>query len=151
MAIQRVSWCVVFMLLDYSLLSNLTVSVFLGHCVGQLRLIMRMPGSSSASNFFLAYVQRFDIIPQTSSMGINEARPDPVTGLYAVKRALRSDGSRLGDIIPLTQLRASVQLFPRFGAKADSRLTMQTCLEYSTEFWLNKYETKEKFWALHTS
>ena len=56
----------------------------------------------------------------------------------------------LGDVVPLTQLWASAQISPHFGSKADPRLTSQTCIEYSSEFWLNKYETKEMFWALHT-
>jgi hypothetical protein len=77
------------------------------------------------------------------------AKIDPITGLYALKRALRADKSYLGDVIPVTRLRSTAQLIPRFGTVADSRLTMQTSLEYSTEFWLNKYEEKEMFWALH--
>ena len=39
----------------------------------------------------------------------------------------------------------------RFGTVADSRLTMQTSLMFSTNFWLNKYVDKELFWALHVS
>lgn len=69
--------------------------------------------------------------------------------MYASKRAVRSDGSRMGDVIPLMHMRSAAQLVPKFGATADPRLTMQTSLEYCTEFWLNKYELKETFWALH--
>jgi len=103
---------------------------------------------------FLAYVQRFDIIPQPgiSARGNDRTvQPDPSSRMYAFKRSIRSDGNRLGDVIPLTRIRTPVQLVPRFGREADSRLTMETSLEYSTEFWLNKYETKDMFWALYTS
>jgi hypothetical protein len=74
---------------------------------------------------------------------------DPIMGLCALKCVLQADKSRLGDVIPVTHLRAAVQLIPHFEAAADSHLTMQTSLEYSTEFWLNKYVEKEMFWALH--
>lgn len=95
-------------------------------------------------------MQRFDVIPQPIvGSGCMGRVPDPTSGLYALKRATRTGNSRLGDIVPLTQLRAAAQITPRFGRKADSRLTSQTCIEYGSEFWLNKYETKEMFWALH--
>ena len=102
---------------------------------------------------FLAYVQRFDIIPQlgVAAQGNSRTiRPEPSSRMFALKRSIRSDGNRLGDVIPVTQIRSPVQLVPRFGHEADPRLTMETSLEYSTEFWLNKYETKEMFWALYT-
>lgn len=94
---------------------------------------------------FLAYVQRFDVIPT----GTLRSQPDPASGMYALKRSVCSDGSRMGDVIPLMHLRSTIQLVPKFGATADPQLTMQTSLEYCTEFWLNKYEQKESFWALH--
>lgn len=106
-------------------------------------------------DIFAAYVQRFDIIPQPNtssrSQGARSSQADPTTHLYALKRALRSDGTRVGDVVPLAQLRSAAQLVPHFGAAADSRLTMQTSLEHSTEFWLNSYETKEMFWAMFPS
>jgi len=53
--------------------------------------------------------------------------------------ALRNDGAIMGDVVPLAKLRTLVDLVPRFGAEADTRLTKETALEYSSEFWLNKY------------
>lgn len=121
-----------------------------GHCVAQLRLIFQIQGTTPNSGTFLAYVQRFDIVPQPNGVGRAMGRvPDPTSGLFVLKRATRSGNERLGDIIPLTQLRAAAQIVPRFGRKADPRLTSHTCIEYGSEFWLNKYEYKELFWALH--
>lgn len=71
--------------------------------------------------------------------------------MYIFKHALRADKSRLGDVIPLSRLRTPIYLQPRVGAAADKRLTAQTSLEYSSEFWLNPYADKEHFWALYTS
>ncbi|KAF7981243.1 hypothetical protein HWV62_34611 [Athelia sp. TMB] len=123
-------------------------SGFTGHSVAQLRLILHVRGTDT----FLAYVQRFDIVPQSTRVGNSTRslpRPNSVTGMYIMKRAVRADGSRLGAIIPVSRLRGPVELTPRFGEKANIQLTMQSSMEYSTEFWLNKYAGKEDFWALH--
>ncbi|KAJ6525109.1 hypothetical protein DFH09DRAFT_1095864, partial [Mycena vulgaris] len=79
------------------------------HTVGHLRMIMRAPGI----NKFLAYVQRFDIVNPAGSVG--GPRPDSDTGMYRVRRAWRTNGIVMGDIIPLDQLRAHVELTPQFG------------------------------------
>jgi hypothetical protein len=54
----------------------------------------------------------------------------------------------MGNVIPLGQLRALLDLVPHFGAAANKRLTKEMSLELSLEFWLNKYFTKELFYAL---
>ena len=119
-----------------------------GHTIAQLRVIMRIipnrqTPAFATNNPFVAYVERFDIIPQATA-----SAPEPASSLYVLRRARRADGSRQGDIVPLSQLRSLVSLVPRFGGKADSRLTKTNCLAFSTEFWLNKYFTKELYYAL---
>ena len=54
----------------------------------------------------------------------------------------------MGDAMPLGQLRALLDLVPHFRAAANKRLTKETSLELSLEFSLNKYFTKELFYAL---
>jgi hypothetical protein len=62
---------------------------------------------------YLVYAQRFDIIPQLSALPLARAAiPDPITGLYLLKRVLRTDQSRMGGIIPLSHCRMPVQLVP---------------------------------------
>lgn len=101
---------------------------------------------------YLVYAQRFDIVPQpTTAPATRAAIPDPVTGLYVVKRAHRTDGSRIGDFIPLSHCRIPVQLVPRFGAKADPRLTSRNSMEWSKEFFLNAYFDKDIFQYLRSS
>ena len=68
--------------------------------------------------------------------------------MYLLKRARRNGGEIMGDVVPLSQIRTLINLVPRFGAVADSRLTMETALEWSSEYWLNKYFDKELFYAL---
>lgn len=77
--------------------------------------------------------------------------PDSATQMHILKRSTRSDNSVLGDIVPLTRIRSAIELVPRFGTHADPRLTAENSLEYCTEFWLNKYETKETFWAFNST
>jgi hypothetical protein len=100
---------------------------------------------------YLAYVERFDVVPQQMSLSPNSPKgivPDPVTQQYVLKRAHRVGGHRFGDVVPLTQLRGPVQLVPRFGSQADPHLTMENSHECSGEFWLNKYSDKNMFWSL---
>jgi hypothetical protein len=117
-----------------------------GHTVGEIRLILRPVGKASTNwswkDRFLAYVYRFDIIPQGGS------DREPSTQLHVLKRAKRSNGTRVGDVIPVTQLRAPVNLVPRFGASADNRLTPYNSMEHASEFWLNKYWDKNTFFPL---
>ena len=68
--------------------------------------------------------------------------------MHLLKKATRANGARIGDIVPLDQIRALVDLTPRFGSKANARLTSFSSMAYSTEFWLNKYFDKELFYAL---
>ncbi|KAG1843581.1 hypothetical protein DFJ58DRAFT_717758 [Suillus subalutaceus] len=62
--------------------------------------------------------------------------------------AKRSNGNWMGDIILVSQLRAPVQLIPRFGATADKRLTTYNSLEHAAEFWLNEFWDRSTFFAL---
>jgi hypothetical protein len=134
-------------------------NLIIGHHIAQLRLIFRAVPSrrapfSPGTDLFLSYTQRFDIIPQLhpevqGSSTRKGLYPNALTGLYSLKRARRSDGTIVGDIMPLAQLRTLIDLVPQFGAEADKRLTKEKGIEYSLEFWLNKYFTKEMFYALN--
>lgn len=97
-----------------------------------------LPPTATAK--FLAYVERFDVVGSA---------PDPASGMYRLKRARRSDGTPVADLIPLDRLRARVELTPRFGKTADHRLTKENSLNKWNDFWLTKYLTKELFFALH--
>jgi hypothetical protein len=111
----------------------------------QLQLIFRavpsrIAPSAPGTDLFLTYAQRFDIVPHLN--------PDPSTGMFVLKRSQRSDGTTMGDVVPLRQLRTLLDIIPRFGVEASKQLTKETSLELSREFWLNKYFTKELFYSL---
>jgi hypothetical protein len=127
---------------------------FPGYTVAQIRIIfhpiwdVEVPNAPS----YLVYAQRFDIIPQaTTGSPTRVAVPDPTTGLYTFKRAVRADKSRVGDVLPLSHCRVPIQLVPRFGAKADVRLTNKNSMEWSREFFLNAYFDKDIFQYLWNS
>ena len=104
------------------------------------------------TDLFLVYAQRFDIVPQPNPQSPNQRGMymEPTTKMYRVKRARRSGGSQsiMGDVIPMGQVRALVNLVPLFGEVAEKRLTKETILEYGSEFQLNTYFDKELLYAL---
>ena len=85
---------------------------------------------------FLAYMQHFDVGGEDS------------TQMQILRQAKRSNGEHLGEVIPLNQIRVFAHLIPRFRMDADPRLTAFNSLEYSTEFYLNKYFDKNTYIAL---
>ena len=101
-------------------------------------------------NVYLIYAERFDIIPQLTHLtSTSRARcPDPVTGMYVVKRATRSNGTRMGDVVPLTQIRSTAPLIPRYGSRAHPKLTSRNSMEFSTEFYLNKFFDKDLYYMM---
>jgi hypothetical protein len=138
-----------------------SLSRSVGHIVVDICLIFRIMPSvypytaettagRQITGRFLAYVRRFDVIPQQNPTNATQRGiyPEPNSGLYLLKRAKRANGEEIGGIIPLDQLRSLVDIAPRFGERADPRFTNASSLTYATEFWLNKYFDKELFYAL---
>ena len=58
--------------------------------------------------------------------------------MHILKCAKQHDGTIFGDVVPLAYVRALASLIPRFGKEAEKRLTKESSLEHSVEFWLNK-------------
>lgn len=118
--------------------------LFSGHKVAELRLILRpIPNGAIGNDRFLAYVQRFDFVPRPNGSHI-----DKYTQLPVIRRANRSNGQPLGEIVPLSQVRELVNIIPCFGARAQSNLTKSNSVHHSSTFFLNKYFTKDQYYAL---
>lgn len=100
---------------------------------------------------YLTYVHRFDIVPQLCMPRDQRFAPDPVTGMYLLKKAVRSNGSPMGAIVPLYHCHIPVHLIPRFGEVADPHLAPQTSMERSQTFFLNHYFDPEDFFHFRTS
>ncbi|RDB31099.1 hypothetical protein Hypma_000008 [Hypsizygus marmoreus] len=129
-----------------------------GHVVGQLQLIFRaVPQKGAAptpgTDMFLAYIQRYDVIPQinreiSGSSTRKGAYPHPASGMFLMQRARHEDDSLINGIVPLARIRTLVELTPDFGETADIHLTKETTLNYCSQFWLNKYLDKESYYAM---
>lgn len=118
--------------------------ISLGHKVAEIQLVLRpLLRGNVGNDRFLAYVQRFDFVPQPNGSYIEKDTQLPV-----IRRALRSNGQALGEIIPLSQLRELVNIIPCFGARAQSHFTKSSSAHHSSTFFLNKYFTKDQYYAL---
>ncbi|KAG2156558.1 uncharacterized protein EDB93DRAFT_1247267 [Suillus bovinus] len=117
-----------------------------GHIVSEIWLILHPIGKTGTNwswkDRFLTYVYCFDIVSQ----GGHDCEPS--TQLHILKCAKCSNGTWVGDVIPITQLRAPVNIVPRFGASTDNHLTPYNSMEHASEFWLNKYWDKNTFFPL---
>jgi hypothetical protein len=100
-------------------------------------LIFRPVTPLEHSETYLAYVQRLDIVTI-----------DQAAGMHVVKPAQRSNGARIGDVIPLNKIVSPAHLIPRFRQTADPRLTLETSNNYSADFFLNKFWNTEFFFSI---
>ncbi|KAI0244974.1 hypothetical protein BJV78DRAFT_1142961, partial [Lactifluus subvellereus] len=102
---------------------------------------------------FLSYTQKFEIIPQINEKLSGSSRqkgpyPHFASSMFVLQQVRHPNQNIAVEIIPLKQVRALVELVPVFGEAADRRLTKETSLEYSRQFWLDKYFDKELYYAL---
>jgi hypothetical protein len=72
--------------------------------------------------------------------------------MYKIKRSLSTDGTALGAIIPLANIRQSCMLIPRFsvdGSESENRWRAANVLDEAETFyinnWLNSY-TYQTIW-----
>jgi len=112
-----------------------------GHFIVQLQLIFHPLNM----DYLVAYVQHFNIVSQQSSMH----NVHPRMGMCLLRGATRSNGTRIGDVVPISNIQSAVHLIPNFGKEAHSRLSKQNCYEVLDEFWLNKYWSKEFYYAMN--
>ncbi|KAG2032818.1 hypothetical protein BDR03DRAFT_1014865 [Suillus americanus] len=75
-----------------------------GHCVGYLRLIFRPITPLEHSGTYLAYVECLNVVTM-----------DPAAGMHVLWHAQHSNGTHIGDVIPLSQIVSPAHLIPHFG------------------------------------
>ena len=131
MAWKQIGWYVWYI---YFIHSHLAYFVA-GHEVVQVNLVFRFVAPRGIKlprgiDTFLAYVQRFDIVSQYQSNGRALGPvPHPVTGQYALRRSLRSDGSHQGGIIQVSHIRTAVSLVPCFQKELNARLNRDNSMD----------------------
>ena len=84
---------------------------------------------------YLAYVEWFT--PFTPS-------PDPLHGLYRVKKALQS-GVRQAEIVSLHSIRRSVHVYPSFGHVVPSHWSSSNVLDNCDIFFVNSFTDRHVY------
>ncbi|KAJ3834633.1 hypothetical protein F5878DRAFT_644968 [Lentinula raphanica] len=64
-------------------------------------------------------------------------------GCYVLRKAVRANGQPFGDVIPVSQFRAQIDVTPRHKGAADPHLTCSNVMVYATDYLLNKFWEKE--------
>ncbi|KIJ12606.1 hypothetical protein PAXINDRAFT_14528 [Paxillus involutus ATCC 200175] len=113
-----------------------------GYRVAQVRVVFSIPRHSRNQLLpphlgiaeHLAYVEWFT--PFTV--------PNPIHGMYKVSRS-RLHGDRLASIIPVTNIRRSVHLIPKFGRVAPREWTSSTVLEVCNDFLVNPFTDRHAY------
>ena len=109
-----------------------------GYRIGRIRVIFSLPESSLVSLLpnvnevpkHLVYVEWYTAFTED---------PDPDTLLYKISPMKDRDGGRICSIIPLANIRRSVQLLPKFGAVAPQGWTSGTVLDSASVFFVNSF------------
>lgn len=113
--------------------------ILLDHTVVTIRLIFqpisRLPGYPT---LYLAYMEKFSVV-----------RFDDAKGMYLLKRTVRKDGSALGDVVLLDQIRTDVEVVPCFGKpdqEISKSLQANNSMHHANQFYLNIYCDEEVFY-----
>jgi hypothetical protein len=70
--------------------------------------------------------------------------------MYVVERSRRSDGSPLGDVVPLAAIARPIDLVPKFTASFDFNLiNADNVLEEWDKFYVNCFWDKETYQAVY--
>ncbi|KJA18321.1 hypothetical protein HYPSUDRAFT_145116 [Hypholoma sublateritium FD-334 SS-4] len=131
-----------------------TFAVSEGCRVIQIRIILQ-PVLSNASTDpppYLVYGEFFKFATEHTSIDEAQANtsvytPVPGIDMFQVNRHKRSNGSRMGDIVPLDRILQVVELVPKHGLHIDPSLDCDNSLEGDT-FFLNNFSNKENFHAI---
>ncbi|KAJ7213561.1 hypothetical protein GGX14DRAFT_534208 [Mycena pura] len=116
-----------------------------GYRIAQVRVVFSLPRRAATSIFppdispplYLAYVEWFS--PFTS--------PEPAHQMYKVRRMLRG-GERLAAIVPVSSIRRSVHLLPKFGPIAPKDWTSSNVLDRCPNFFVNNRSDRHIFTTL---
>jgi hypothetical protein len=95
--------------------------------VGQIRVVFSLPkDETQAPSERLAYVEWFTKFTS----------PESNHGMYKLNRSMEG-GARVASIIPVSSIRRSIHLFPRFDHVVPEDWTSDNVLENCNTFYLN--------------
>ena len=95
------------------------------------------------------YAKLFKFLPtyKADVSGVDVFAPTPDIDMFLLHRHLRTNGTRMGDITRLVDVREVVELVPCYGAKMDEDLNLDISLELADSFYMNNFADKETFHA----
>ena len=103
-----------------------------------MRVVFALPGSNNSNpSERLAYIEWF------SKFSV----PDPDHQMYRISRSLE-DGAPVASVVPISTIRRSVHLFPRFGQAVPDDWTSDNVLEKCSVFYLNPFTDRHMYYTL---
>ena len=70
--------------------------------------------------------------------------PDPLHGLYKIKKAIRN-GIRQAEVLPLHTIRRSMHVYPSFGPTIPEGWTSANVLDMCNVFFLNSFTDRHVY------
>ena len=110
-----------------------------GYRAGQIRVVFSLPeDEAQVPSERLAYVEWFSKF----------TRPESDHGMHRLTRSVVQGGDRLASIIPISSIRRSVHLFPKFGQTVPTDWTSDNVLEKCSAFYLNPFADRNMYFIL---
>jgi len=110
----------------------------IGYRTGQIRVVFPLPGGEAHAPLeHLANVEWFSEF----------ASPECDHGMHKLKRTMQ-DGARVVSIIPVSSIRRSVHLFPKFGRAVLENWTLDSVLEKRSIFYLSPFVDRNMYFTL---
>ncbi|KAI0685846.1 hypothetical protein BC835DRAFT_1454729 [Cytidiella melzeri] len=112
-----------------------------GYCVGRVRAIFSLPIAAQDALFksstditqHLAYIEWYTKL---------QTQPDLNHRMYNILPLIDKRGDHISSIIPVTDIRQSIHLFPKFGSTAFAAWTSATVLNNCRTFYINPFSNK---------
>ncbi|KAJ6495119.1 hypothetical protein C8R45DRAFT_927065 [Mycena sanguinolenta] len=106
-----------------------------GYRIAQVRVVFTIP-AASLQNLFPPTISPPDHLAYVEWFSPFSSEPEPHHLLYKLRRSFKN-GERLGSIIPVANIRRSIQLLPKFGPVAPKEWTSSNVLEQCPVFFVN--------------
>lgn len=106
--------------------------------MGQIRVVFSLPDHEArAPSERLAYVEWFSAFTS----------PESDHGMHRLKRSMEG-GERVASIVPVSSIRRSTHLFPKFGPVVPEDWTSDNVLEKCSTFYLNPFADRNAYFIL---
>jgi len=109
-----------------------------GYRVGQVRVVFTLPDSvDGVPSERLAYIEWFTKF----------TTPDNNHQMFRLNRSVEN-GERVASIVPVSTIRRSAHLFPKFGSAVPEGWSSDNVLEECTSFYLNPFTDRHMYFIL---